>query len=272
MILGGAEFREQARAFLERDERRNNLILGLADRLAADPTQGTGFLVRDEHGVRAAATLSSERGLVLAGCAAESLAQLAEELHRREFSVPAANGPVAAVDAFTSRWCELSNCHSTVRMELRAHVLDRVTATDPVQGVFRRAAESDLQLALQWTRAFRDEADVYRTPDAVAASRVNALDEGRLYLWETDRPVSMAAWSRPTRTGVSINGVYTAPSQRGKGFATSLVAALSQRMLDEGRAFCTLFTDRANPTSNRIYARIGYRPVEDFRHVLFEPA
>jgi predicted GNAT family acetyltransferase len=34
--------------------------------------------------------------------------------------------------------------------------------------------------------------------------------------------------------------------------------------LAEGRRFCVLFTDLANPTSNAIYARIGYRPLADF--------
>ena len=34
-------------------------------------------------------------------------------------------------------------------------------------------------------------------------------------------------------------------------------------LLDGGRRFCFLFTDLANPTSNSIYQRIGYRPVTD---------
>jgi predicted GNAT family acetyltransferase len=41
------------------------------------------------------------------------------------------------------------------------------------------------------------------------------------------------------------------------------VAALSQLLLDRGRRFCALYADLANPTSNRIYERIGYEPVCD---------
>jgi len=40
-------------------------------------------------------------------------------------------------------------------------------------------------------------------------------------------------------------------------------------LLDEGRRFCALFTDLANPTSNRIYHKIGYRPVCDFDEYVF---
>jgi len=42
------------------------------------------------------------------------------------------------------------------------------------------------------------------------------------------------------------------------------VAALSELLLGRGFEFCVLYTDLANPTSNAIYARIGYRPVRDF--------
>jgi predicted GNAT family acetyltransferase len=77
-------------------------------------------------------------------------------------------------------------------------------------------------------------------------------------------PVSMAIRSRPTRHGISVSGVYTPPEQRRHGYATACVAALSQKLLDQGYQFCSLFTDLANPTSNSIYMQVGYRPVADF--------
>jgi hypothetical protein len=68
---------------------------------------------------------------------------------------------------------------------------------------------------------------------------------------------------------VSVGPVYTPPERRGRGYATACVAALSQTILDEGWAFCTLFTDLANPTSNSIYQKIGYHPVCDFAEYRF---
>jgi predicted GNAT family acetyltransferase len=67
-----------------------------------------------------------------------------------------------------------------------------------------------------------------------------------------------------------VNAVYTPPEQRGRGFATACVARLSARLLAEGRRQCVLFTDLANPTSNAIYARIGYRGVADFELCRFD--
>ena len=57
--------------------------------------------------------------------------------------------------------------------------------------------------------------------------------------------------------------VYTPPELRGHGYASAVVAALSQRLLDAGHQYCALYTDLANPTSNSIYQKIGYTPVSD---------
>jgi predicted GNAT family acetyltransferase len=53
--------------------------------------------------------------------------------------------------------------------------------------------------------------------------------------------------------------VYTPPEHRSRGYASSLVATLSAERLASGRRYCYLYTDLANPVSNRTYERIGYR-------------
>jgi predicted GNAT family acetyltransferase len=70
--------------------------------------------------------------------------------------------------------------------------------------------------------------------------------------------VSVAGYGGDTPNGIRIGPVFTPPELRGRGYATSLVAQLSSRLLAEGRRFCFLYTDLANPTANAIYERIGY--------------
>ena len=79
----------------------------------------------------------------------------------------------------------------------------------------------------------------------------------------------MAAWVGHTEQGVRIGYVYTPPAERKKGYASAVVAALSQRLLDEGSPRCFLFTQAANPTSNKIYRALGYEHVCDFRMYSF---
>jgi uncharacterized protein len=89
-------------------------------------------------------------------------------------------------------------------------------------------------------------------------------------VWDRSGPVSMASATGATPNGIRVSAVYTPPEHRGRGYATSCVAALSARLLAEGRGFCFLYTDAANPTSNVIYQRIGYVPVATVQEYRFE--
>jgi uncharacterized protein len=82
-------------------------------------------------------------------------------------------------------------------------------------------------------------------------------------------PVSLAAGRQRSPTVGLIGSVYTPPAYRRKGYATACVAALSQKLLDEGCDRCFLLTDLANPTSNHIYREIGYIPVCDWHEYAF---
>ena len=81
----------------------------------------------------------------------------------------------------------------------------------------------------------------------------------------------MAALPGFTPRGARVGYVYTPPALRGRGYATSTVAALSGQLLRGGSRFCCLYTDLANPTSNAIYRRIGYEPVCDVVEVRLGP-
>jgi predicted GNAT family acetyltransferase len=73
----------------------------------------------------------------------------------------------------------------------------------------------------------------------------------------------MAGAQRPAAGVVRVGPVYTPPEHRGRGYGAAVTAAVSQAALDAGAAGVVLFTDLANPTSNALYERLGYRPVED---------
>ncbi len=72
----------------------------------------------------------------------------------------------------------------------------------------------------------------------------------------------MAACGGTTVNGIRVNAVYTPPKYRGKGYATSCVARMSQKLLNQHK-YCFLFTNLANPVSNHIYRKIGYIPMEN---------
>jgi predicted GNAT family acetyltransferase len=119
------------------------------------------------------------------------------------------------------------------------------------------------------TRAGDRAADQSPARDVETIER--RLAQNTLSIWEVDGvAVAMCGHGGRTPNGIRIGPVYTPPEHRGRGYATSLTARVSQRQLDDGRRFCFLYTDRANPTSNAIYERIGYRKVCEAAQLAFE--
>ena len=57
--------------------------------------------------------------------------------------------------------------------------------------------------------------------------------------------------------------LHAASSCRGKGYATACVSALTRQQLEQGSAFCWLYTDLSSAASPNIFKRIGYWPVSD---------
>ena len=74
---------------------------------------------------------------------------------------------------------------------------------------------------------------------------------------------------RPTKNGISVSGVYTPKDFRKNGYASALVACTSQKMLDAGKTFCVLYTDTANPMSNKIYQQLGYKEIATSKDFIF---
>jgi predicted GNAT family acetyltransferase len=128
----------------------------------------------------------------------------------------------------------------------------------------RDATESDRSLLVEWWNAFVAEALHDDGPDTDADDSVDRRlrkGVGGIVIWDDDGPVSFAGYGGSTPNGIRIGPVYTPPHRRRHGYGSALTAELSRRLLDDGRSFCFLFTDLANPTANRIYRAIGYERV-----------
>ena len=113
-----------------------------------------------------------------------------------------------------------------------------------------------------------DGDDSSRLERSVEARLVD--EHGGFGLWhDAGGAVSLAGFGGPTPNGIRIGPVYTPPEHRNRGYGTAVTAAVSELLLEQGRRFCFLYTDLANPTSNAIYLRIGYEPVCDSRELAF---
>ncbi|MFJ3913033.1 GNAT family N-acetyltransferase [Streptomyces vinaceus] len=152
---------------------------------------------------------------------------------------------------------------SEVTVQTRLYRLAGLRAPDPVPaGRARTATEADLPLLLDWAGAFKREIGEPGAPSE--ASQRDRLSYGGVLLWEhAGRPVSMAGFFRAIGSVSRVGPVYTPPELRGRGYAAGVTHAVSEAAYAAGASEVLLFTDLANPTSNGVYQRLGYAPVED---------
>ncbi len=176
------------------------------------------------------------------------------------------NGARRWSEPYARAWSDVTGATAEVHRQVRAFELRTLRRPRLPAGRFRPAVSADGELLAGWFVAFG--ADIRERITGEEAARIVArLESGNdLAVWELDGAmVSMAAVTRRTPWSSCIGFAYTPPELRRRGFASGVVAELSQRELDAGQRWCSLFTDVANPTSNHIYAELGYEPKCDFR-------
>jgi len=275
LVADPAEFLDRAGGLLLRDEARHNLALGLLGTLRDHPwryPEHQFWLVEEVGEVVGAALRTPPHGLVLAQPlaegAVEALAGAVEE------ELPGAVGATPEIEAFAEAWSRRHGVPWSIRFNQRIFALNDVIPPRPCAGAERTATAADSALLTDWLRAFSIEALGEDDPDeaALEANVEHKLvaEDAAYVLWEVDgEPVSCAAYGSSTPTGTRIGPVYTPPKHRGRGYGSAVTAHVSAERLAAGRRFCFLYTDLANPTSNKIYADIGYRPVCDSLQVQF---
>jgi predicted GNAT family acetyltransferase len=145
-------------------------------------------------------------------------------------------------------------------------------------GTARPATPDEHEAVVELRFAFEREAlggvdDPEATRQATTLRLAEQSNTFGMWVLEVDGElVALSGHGGPTPNGIRIGPVYTLPEHRGRGYASALVAAQSQWLLDSGRRFCFLYTDLANPTSNSVYRRIGYRQIGESAEYSFSEA
>ncbi|MBN2390141.1 MAG: GNAT family N-acetyltransferase [Anaerolineae bacterium] len=272
------EFLDRMGSYFEQTEALNGLMFGLCLQLKNDPFRYGEhqplFAVVEEDGViHLGALMTPPYKLQL--CAptshsAQSIETLVRGLMANQWEVPAVVAEKHLAQSFACAWGTYQKCRHHEGQNLRIHELRHVQAITYAHGEFRQAKPQDIETVIAWARAFHHDCFGTDAPERSTRVTEQRVRNGELFFWRDPLPVSIAARNRPTPNGESIGLVYTPPEHRRQGYATSVVASLSQRLLDEGKQFCCLYTDLANPTSNSIYRKIGYVPVADVIDIHFD--
>ena len=260
-------------AYLEQNESENNLPLGFAYRLAEaphyyGPEPPLLLSILDQGKPVGVAIMIPQWKMLLSRIGAEvqsAIVHLVHHLQEIDVHIPEIAGPAAEAQTFSDYWVEwMPSVSSTVAMRMRLFEARAVADLPLSPGKLRLAWMDDHLLMAQWHFAYWEE--TFGKPVNFEFAKSNAeqaIKDQVLYIWDHGHPVSIVKTDRPTKNGIAFHTVYTPPEHRKKGYATSSVLVLTQKMLTDRYSFCCLYTDLSNPTSNSIYTKIGYVPIGD---------
>ncbi len=283
-----AEFLAAAGGYLAADPVVSTVVTTVAHRLlsqqadrSAQPDRTWWLVVRDASGAVAGAGMRTAPFApyppFLLPMPGQAAVALAGALHERGEEVLAVNGALPAVQLCAAELARLCGGHVQVSQHTRLHELGELMLPAAVPGGLQAATEDDVDLVTEWFAAFAGDADeqagrprgssAHEVPDR--AELLRRLRAGRLWFWDdqTGQRVHLTGVNPPSFGVARIGPVYTPPAERGRGWASNAVAEISRRIRAEGTRVC-LFTDQANPTSNKIYAALGYQPVVDMANLV----
>ncbi|WP_236240521.1 GNAT family N-acetyltransferase [Streptomyces sp. CC228A] len=195
--------------------------------------------------------------------------ELAAALRPTGTDLPGVQGTESSAVPFALAW---AGGGWTATRRLRLLALAEPAAPHPAPpGSDRPATPADVPLVAAWLRGFTTDTGLPRSTDAdLTAQARRRIADGALHLWEDGgRPVAMAARSATVAGQARIGPVYTPPRDRGRGYGGAVTSAAARAAQSAGARRVLLFADAANPTSNDLYARLGYRLLDHHTDIDF---
>ena len=228
------------------------------------------YLATCSSGASCGAAIQRDEGPAIIGQSDVAAAiAFADDLARDCAGLQGVVGALPATEAFARRWHQLTGRTHRLRVRLRQHALTTVNDVPGAAGTSRPATEADTEWLIEGQYAFMAEVGLPDPPGRVRELLPKRVLRGEFRIWDHGGRAAFAGFNDAAPDFARIAPVYTAPECRGRGYATSLVAQMARELLARGKRRLFLTTDIANPTSNAIYARIGFRAENDDWHFDF---
>jgi GNAT superfamily N-acetyltransferase len=227
----------------------------------ADRPDDLWFTVTDPSGhVVGVAMHTGGLGVFLPELPPGAAEAVAATLLRRNRRPPGANGDPEAARAFCRAWSRLTGAMWEQADAAILYVLNTLEPPTGVPGELHVATADDLDQVVEWADAFAVEAERAVAPGDRRDTMSRRIANEEVMLWSVDGEAVSLATIAPSTGGVArVNLVYTPPGQRGRGYAAAVSAGATRTALERGADSCMLYADVANPVSNAVYQRIGYR-------------
>lgn len=268
-------FMEKVGPLLYKNEDINSLFLGVLGQVQANQYEEYFLAIAEIEGEIAGACLMTPPHalqLVIFQPFPDIEKGIAGHLQNLGVEISGVVGEQKTSRLFAEAWTEQTEERIKVLMDQGLYRIDAVNkGLGKSEGAWRVASKKDTDLLEEWYRLFEVDTGIQRSTQAQATHRIaEFLGRKEVYVWEVDGVVvSCMKKARPSKNGITVSFVFTPKDFRGKGYARTLVAEVTEELLLEFD-FVMLYTDLSNATANKIYREIGYVQVANPVHLVFE--
>ena len=127
-------------------------------------------------------------------------------------------------------------------------------------GTIKLATMENLEFIKKVYLQFSKEAlNEHLSDEEINNTAINKIKSQGIYLYynQENEVTSCVNVSKVLPNGYTLNLVYTDLSMRNKGYAKNMISLICQELL-KSADYVTLFVDKQNPISNRVYLDIGF--------------
>lgn len=247
--------------------------LRICGRHAYGPKTPVLGLLKQAGAVRAILFHAPPHRMNLTPLTAEEADTLALHLADLGHRLPGVYADHDTATAFATAWHRHTGTLRTLHERQCLYRLGTLTPPQPLpEGRARVANEGDRKEVARLYRDFAQSIGEPPTRDPLQWADTR-IAFGGVTLWEAPdgTPLAMAGTNPMVADQIRLSIAYTPEPLRGRGYAGAVISEVTRAAVIAGAQDVLLFTNLANPTSNALVQRLGYRPVATFAQYDFSP-
>jgi len=270
------DFLTHHESMLFNQEAKHQLILSNAYRLKNSESKPSHFMgmIHINHDIKLIFLYMAPYNLLIdsfSDISTEDLYDFTYTIYQKCPNLPGINAPLHIAEPFCEFFRQISGKFYYKRLGMDIMVLHELQPLHLPEGSMRLASKKDLNLVNEWVLSFHQESlnEAVHVKD-VDQSNQQRIEQSRLFLFENEHHeiVSMGAIARTLQKGCSLSLIYSDIKKRNLGYGLAITYNLCQHIFNLGYEYITLFVDKSNPISNRVYQKLGFHIISsqyDFR-------
>lgn len=246
------------------------------------------------------AIMTDSRPCILSPMPIYGIKEFSKYIFLNKIKLPAINGPIDVIDSFIDEYSKLKNEITInnerkikLRMKQLIYVLKELNEPNIIKGRPHLLTNDDIELGVQYMKEFYDEVNL-ETNFNLYSFVESKIKSQTLYFWidNINNIETIVAYGGHSlivppsdndneKSVARIGPIYTLLEYRCQGYGSYLTSYLTKKLLTgghdsgnggngNGNCRVMLFADELNPSSNKVYQRLGYEICGDNIEYLFE--